>query len=84
MASAGVPDIHTDGPASYEIKVRGALDQTWCDLMDRMTLTVVYVDSQPVTVISVVVRNQAALAGLLDTLFSLNATVLSVEALRAE
>jgi hypothetical protein len=70
-----------DAPALYEIRVRGALDKGWCDLSEDMTLKVVTVDGHPVTVALVRVRDQAALAGLLDALFCLNVTVLSVEAL---
>ena len=63
--------------------MRGALDPTWCELTDEMTLEVVVVDDQPVSVARVRVQDQAALAGLLDALFCLNVTVLSVEALEA-
>jgi hypothetical protein len=83
MTSADRPDAHDDMPALYEIRVRGAFDQKWRGLMEGMTLEVVHEESQSVTVIRVVVRDQAALAGLLDALFSLNARVLSVTALEA-
>lgn len=72
------PDTSTDAPAPYEIRIRGALDESWCELMDGMTVTPIEVNGQPVTVLRVVVQDQAALAGLMDALFGLNATVLSV------
>jgi hypothetical protein len=81
MTSADRPRGPGDMPALYEIRVRGAFDQTWRGLMEGMTLEVVHQESQPVTVIRVVVQDQAALAGLLDALFGLNARVLSVTAL---
>jgi hypothetical protein len=83
MTARALPDIPMDTPVLYEIRVRGALDPTWCALADEMTLEVVFVDDQPVTVARVRVQDQAALAGLLDALFCLNVTVLSVEALEA-
>jgi hypothetical protein len=81
MTSRALPDVPMDTPALYEIRVRGALDPTWCELCDEMTLEVVNSDDQPVTVARVRVQDQAALAGLLDALFCLNVTLLSVEAL---
>jgi hypothetical protein len=48
-----------------------------------MTLEVVREEAQPLTVIRVVVQDQAALASLLDALFGLNARVLSVTAVEA-
>ena len=83
MTSADRPEAHGDTPALYEIRVRGAFDQKWSDLAEGMTLEVVHEGAEPMTVIRVVVQDQAALAGLLDALFGLNARVLSVTALEA-
>jgi len=84
MTPREVPGIPAHSPALYEIRVGGALDEAWCELMVGMSLTVISEGSQAVTVIRVVVPDQAALAGLLDALFRLNTTVLSVEALEAK
>jgi hypothetical protein len=84
MKSPDAPDIHAHTPALYEIRVAGALDASWSRLMSGMDLTVAHEGTQPVTTIRVVVADQAALAGLLDALFRLNTTVLSVEALQAK
>jgi len=81
MTSADRPDAPGDTPTLYEIRVRGAFDQKWRGLLEGMTLEVVHEGDQPVTVIRVVVQDQAALAGLLDALFGLNAKVLAVTAL---
>jgi hypothetical protein len=80
MTSSGLLDLASDKPILYEIRIRGAFDETSCDLMEGMTLEVVHYEGQPVTVVHVIARDHAALAGMLDTLFSLNATVLSVTA----
>jgi hypothetical protein len=81
MKSSGLPDLSSDTPILYEIRIRGTFDETWRDLIEGMASEVVRDEGQPVTVIRVVVQDQAALAGLLDALLGLNATVLSVTAL---
>ncbi len=65
-------------PTLYEVRVRGILPESWCSLMDSMAMTIADVDGERVTVIRVMIEDQAALAGLLDALFGLNATVISV------
>jgi hypothetical protein len=79
--SPTVPDLPTHSAALYEIRVAGALDESWSQLMPDLTLAITHEDGHPVTTMRVVVPDQAALAGLLDALFRLNTTVLSVEAL---
>ena len=83
MPPTELPGIAAHSPALYEIRVEGALDETWSELMAGMSLTVISEGSRAVTVIRVVVPDQAALAGLLNSLFRLNSTVLLVEALGA-
>jgi hypothetical protein len=73
--------IPKPSPGLYEIRVAGALDHSWCDLLEDMELSIVYEGPQPVTVIRVVVPDQAALAGLLEWVFGLNMTLLSVRVL---
>jgi hypothetical protein len=81
MNMSGVP---THAPVLYEIRVVGALDSSWSELAEDLSLTVAYEGGRPVTVLRVVVLDQAALAGLLEALFQLNITVLSVEALETK
>ena len=83
MGTNGVPCIHGHSPALYEIRVKGALDASWTQLADGMSLAVTHSGGESVTALRFVVADQAALAGLLDSLFRLNITVLSVEALEA-
>jgi hypothetical protein len=79
MSSTSLPDIQSSNtPTLYEVRVRSAFDQTWSDLAENATLQTVQEGSEVVTVIRAMMRDQAELAGLLDSLFSLNATVLSV------
>jgi hypothetical protein len=81
MTSRRSTETSDQTPALYEVQVRGTLDKSWCDLAEGMTLTVARANEQPVTVLRMVLPDQAALAGLLDALFRLNVTVLSVNAL---
>jgi hypothetical protein len=74
MTSSGLPDLSSDTPILYEIRLRGAFDETSCDLIEGMTLEVVQDESPPTTVVHVVARDQAALAGVLDTLFRISGT----------
>jgi|WetSurMetagenome_2_1015567.scaffolds.fasta_scaffold534682_2 hypothetical protein len=83
MVSSSGRRIPAHSPALYEIRIQGSLDPSWTQLMDGLSLTTIEQDGEPVTVLRVVVPDQAALAGLLDSLFRLNTTVLSVEVLEA-
>ena len=75
-------DIQSSGTSyasvAYEIRVVGALDSTWSDAFGGMTLN----HDAGATGASVTVLegalDQAALAGMLDALFGLGLTVLSV------
>jgi hypothetical protein len=66
-------------PATYEIKVPGELDESWSDWAGGMTITV---ESEgvgpPVTTLTGVVADQAALQGLLRRLYSLGLPLISV------
>jgi hypothetical protein len=74
-----------DGPATYRIKVRGRIPSRWCDRLEGMTVTECRAGAgPPTTTLDGELADQAALAGLLDTLFLLHLSVLSVECLSAE
>jgi hypothetical protein len=67
-----------DRPATYQIKVPGALDERWSDWYEEMTLFVSGFDrGQVVTTITVTV-DQAALQGLLRRLYALCLPLISV------
>lgn len=66
-------------PPTYEIRVAGALDRTWSDALEGMAVN--YgpgAEGRRVTILTGAL-DQAALAGVLDTLFGLSLTVLSVQ-----
>ena len=67
------------GPAVYELKVCGALDESWIELMGVETITTV--ESAEHGTMSVLIgsfQDQAALRGLLDRLYRLNLPLISV------
>ena len=67
-----------DRPATYQIKVPGALDESWTDWDARMTVTVERQgDGPPVTTLAGVV-DQAALHSLMRRLYALGLPLISV------
>jgi hypothetical protein len=66
-------------PATYEIRVPGELDPSWSDWAGGMTIAVEREgDGPPVTTLTGIVADQAALLGLLRRLYSLGLPLLSV------
>ncbi|HOU12232.1 MAG TPA: hypothetical protein PKZ84_03885 [Anaerolineae bacterium] len=63
----------------YQITVQGTLDPEWAIWLHDLTLTSAEVDGQPVTTLSGPVADQAGLRGILNKLWDLNLTVISLE-----
>jgi hypothetical protein len=73
-----------DQPATYQIKVPGALGERWSEWAGRMTITVESEgDGPPVTTLTGTV-DQAALQGLLRRLYSLGLPLPSVDRVDTE
>jgi hypothetical protein len=74
-----------DSMAEYEIRIQGYLSENWSDRMGGVSIQV---QSQPnetaVTVLTGAFQDQAALAGVLNTLYDLGFPLLSVECLRIQ
>ena len=71
-----------DCPATYQISVQGWIDPTWSNRLDGMTISLVTADADsPITTLVGEVSDQAALAGVLNTLYELHLVVLSVKCL---
>ena len=74
-----------DQPATYQIKVPGHLDESWSEWAGGMTITVTSEgDGSPVTILTGVVADQAALQGLLRRLYSLGLPLISVNWMDAD
>jgi hypothetical protein len=67
-------------PAIYCIHVQGILDESWSDRLGGMTITTVNKpEKSPVTRLAGYILDQAALLGVLNTLYDLRLPLLSVE-----
>jgi len=74
--------IPFDHPATYQISVEGRIDPTWSDRLEGMTISLTIVEaSPPVTTLEGDLRDQTALAGVLNTLYELQLPVISVKCL---
>jgi hypothetical protein len=74
--------IAFDSPATYQISVQGRIDPTWSERLEGMAICLVSTEiASPITTLIGEVSDQAALAGVLDTLYELHLPVLSVKRL---
>jgi hypothetical protein len=71
--------IPFDLPVNYKISVEGKVDPTWSDRLEGMKITLaIREDGPPVTTLEGELSDQAALAGVLNTLYELHLLVISV------
>ena len=74
-----------DNPAIYRIRVQGRLKASWSNRLEGMTICVFAPDDGPlVTTLEGTLLDQAALAGVLNTLYELHLPVLEVRCLSVE
>jgi hypothetical protein len=66
--------VDPDGPITYQIQVRGRVEEDWSDWLSGMTVAF----EGGVTTLTGPVADQAALRGILSRIWDLNLTVLSV------
>jgi hypothetical protein len=72
--------LRLDQAATYQIKVPGELDESWSDWTGGMTITVESEDDgPPITTLTGIVADQAALQSLLRRLYSLGLPLMSVK-----
>jgi len=72
-------------PATYRIQVQGQLDASWSPRLSGMAIRTAATPEQgPVTTLEGILLDQAALAGVLDTLYTLCLPVISVVHIPAE
>jgi hypothetical protein len=71
-----------DCPFTYQIIVEGRINATWSDRLEGMTICQVMSDTEPpvtATTLEGKLRDQASLAGVLNTLYELHFVILSVK-----
>jgi hypothetical protein len=75
-------ELTLESQATYRIRVKGYLDGSWSDRLGGLTITPASQD-EVTTVTTLVghVIDQAALAGVLNALYNLQLSLLSVECL---
>jgi hypothetical protein len=66
-------------PATYQIRVQGALDADWSDRMGGLRITVHAAGRETATELTGRLPDQAALIGVLTSLYDLGLPLLSVE-----
>jgi hypothetical protein len=67
-------------PATYRVRVQGRLDSRWADRLGGMAITAdTAADKPSVTILVGYMADQAALSGVLNTLYELHLPLLSVE-----
>jgi hypothetical protein len=69
-------------PANYRIQVKGVLDEKWSGRLSDMRISrEASPEQDPLTTLEGCLRDQAALSGVLNTLYELHLMVVSVECL---
>ncbi len=66
-------------PANYRIRVQGHLDDTWAERLEGMVIIHDRAARPSVTILEGYLVDQAALSGVLNTLYELHLPLLSVE-----
>jgi hypothetical protein len=71
--------IPFDRPATYQIRVQGRIDKNWAGFLDGMLILLTTEEaSPPVTTLEGELSDQAALLGVLNSLYELHLPILSV------
>jgi hypothetical protein len=71
--------IPFDRPATYRISVQGRIDPNWSDLLAGMDIRLTTDEARPlVTILDGELGDQAALVGVLNTLYEMHLPILSV------
>ena len=74
-----------DSPGVYRIRVEGHLDEEMSDLLGGMVITRAFtLEKNPITILVGQLRDQAALAGVLNDLYEMHLTLITVESLSPE
>ena len=74
--------LHRDTPATYRIRLQGKLDKNWSEYLDGMTIADAQAtDWTPVTILTGQLVDQAALIGVLNSVYDLGFPLISVECL---
>ena len=70
-----------DLPARYRLRIQGRVNADWSDWLSEVSMHFDFLNGKIVTVINGMVRDQAALFGLLSFIRDLGVPLISVEAI---
>ena len=72
-------------PATYRISILGTLDKQWSDYCGGMTIEhQSFLDRYPMTILTGQLTDQAALVGVINSLYDMVCPIISVECVEAE
>jgi len=75
-------DLKFDGPGFYRIRVQGHLEDMWTERLSGMIITRAFTENkQPMSILIGRLKDQTALAGVMNALYSLHLSIFSVELL---
>jgi hypothetical protein len=77
MSNRSRNPIPFDRPATYQITVQGRIDPTWSDRLEGMLICET-MDQTGTTTMEGELGDQTALAGVLNTLYELHLSIISV------
>lgn len=77
-------ELNFDRPATYRIRVKGYLPESWSDRLGGMSVTEDRKCEHPATILVGRLLDQADLMGVLNVLYSLHLPLQSVEYLISE
>ncbi len=70
--------LQSEKAASYQIKVQGAINPEYTDYLGGLNISVYYDEGSPYTVLAGEVQDQAALMGVLDSLYNMRFPFLEI------
>jgi len=80
-----LPNSSMFEPATYRIGIMGTLDKKWSDYCGGMTIEHQKVlDQYPISVLTGLLADQAALIGVINTLYDMGCPIISVECVEKE
>ena len=78
------PEFQGEGPAEYQIQVLGRLSERWSSWFEGMDISAQLQNDLPVTTMTGIIVDQAALFGLLNRIRDLGLPLLLVRRIRPE
>jgi hypothetical protein len=79
--NTSVDNLTFDNPARYRIRVQGRIKESWSDRLEGMAIIQESLGEKPTSTLEGELQDQAALMGVLNTLYELHQTVLLVKCL---